>query len=341
MTALLVQDDGTAALDPNLSASFRCSYSPPLGTVLNPGTVELTALWEPSAELAGKYQAATKTVSIVVHKIKPRLLWSLPRSIPHDKALTEKEHFTARCEQDGVAGRFQYFCDELPLTFPLLSPSPVLERQQQQPHQIQGLTLVPGVHSLKAVFLPADESQYAGGEVTVELQVDKKDPQLVWEPPPHVKLFSGVPLAKQPELCNAECVSPDVEGRFFYQVREGSLNLTQSSATSAATCTVLARFTPTEEFSRFYNERTLTRVVPVGGNYADWVALVREEDEGEPLLYGGDRVFTLHPYKDKRYISDHSPPRVVGERRVKSASSERSRSPTRPVSRLLSAQKRL
>lgn len=110
-----------------------------------------------------------------------------------------------------------------------------------------------------------------------------------WNPPEHARIYNGVPLTpqKQPDVCNAECVS-DCVGRFSYQLRE-----TQADKS----CVVLAKFTPIDSYARIYSDVTLTRVIPAGGSYADWAALPKPEDRVvEPLLlYGDNRVFTMFP----------------------------------------------
>lgn len=115
-----------------------------------------------------------------------------------------------------------------------------------------------------------------------------------WNPPESARIYMGVPLTplKQPEVCNAECIS-DCFGRFSYQIRE---TLADKSVV------VLAKFTPIDSNARIYSEATITRVIPVGGSYAEWAALPKLEDlVVDPLLlYGDNRVFTMFPVSLKR-----------------------------------------
>jgi len=280
-------------LDPTLQSLFAAEYSPPLGSLLSPGSEALTVVFRPlPLDAACNYTAASKTVVVKVLRIRPQIAWSLPSSIRSDTALSAREHLSARCSHPpGVAGRFDFSCDGVPCG--------------------PGTVLLPGEHTLRADFIPDDALHYSPSDMSLPLLVAKRDPQLVWDPLPDQLLFLGVPLNRQPAICNAQCEA-GVTGRFFYQIRE----------TSAAgdSCVVQARFTPCEHSARYFNEATLTRTVRVGGSYADWVALSSCEQTAEPFLYSDDRVFTLYPYNDKNYAKE--PP--YRTRRVKSATGERS-----------------
>jgi hypothetical protein len=80
-------------------------------------------------------------------------------------------------------------------------------------------------------------------------------------------------------------------------------------------------FTP--EADSDFHGASLSLSVEVGGSYADWTARASSPLAKEPFLYSDDRVFTLHPYKDKHYRSES-----LG-RRAKSAGGQRS-PPTQP-----------
>jgi hypothetical protein len=308
----LTETQLNARLDSALEPLFAAEYEPAAGAQLSPGRAALTVTYRPlSEETATKYVSASKTVHIEVQRIRPTLVWSPPLSIQHDTALTAKEHLTARCEQSHIRGRFEYFCDGAKV--------------------VAGRALPPGAHKLRAEFVPEDSALFAGGEVCVDIVVEKREPVLRWEPPAEAMLYLGVPMAKQTELCNAQCLS-DVAGRFYYQVRE--------SHPQTHSCVVQARFTPNPEFQRFYKEAVISRSVAVGGSYADWAAALdgRDDARAEHFLYTDDRVFTLHHYNSRHFTEEpHSPFR---QRRIKSAKGERSQSPIRVTERIHSAQKR-
>ncbi|MBJ6751675.1 Lcl domain-containing protein [Geomonas anaerohicana] len=124
-------------------------YTPVAGTVLDAGTHTLNVTFTPSD--TARYKASTKTVTINVVKATPAITWSDPADIVYGTALS----ITQLNATADVAGAFFY------------SPA-------------SGTVLDAGLHTLTAIFTPADTVNYTVAAATVRLTVLKANQTIVF-----------------------------------------------------------------------------------------------------------------------------------------------------------------
>ena len=120
----------------NVPGSF--AYNPTNGTVLHAGTNTLSVVFRPMD--TNDYQSVTDTVSIVVFKATPLLIWTNPAPIIYGTALSSNQ-FNATAN---VPGSFVY------------SPP-------------GGTVLNPGTNTLSVIFTPTDTVDYSSATDSVSL----------------------------------------------------------------------------------------------------------------------------------------------------------------------------
>ncbi|TKC09872.1 T9SS type B sorting domain-containing protein [Pedobacter polaris] len=133
----------------NATADGILTYTPALGTVLGGGTHTLSV----TAATTSNYEAATKTVSIMVDKAAQTIVWTAPANITYGTALTATQ-LNATAE-----GTLTY--------------TPAL-----------GTVLGAGLHTLSVTA--AATSNYEAATKTVAIMVDKAAQTIVWTAPANI-----------------------------------------------------------------------------------------------------------------------------------------------------------
>jgi hypothetical protein len=161
-------------------------YSPPAGTVLNPGPNQvLSVQFTPSYPNA---KAVPKTVTITVDKATPTITWNNPANITYGRPLGPTQ-LNATAD---VPGTFVY------------SP-PAGTILNAGPNQVLSVT-----------FAPADSTHYQPATKTVTITVDKVTPTITWNNPANITY--GTPLG--PTQLNA---TANVPGTFTYTPPAGAI----------------------------------------------------------------------------------------------------------------------
>ena len=191
----------------NVAGSF--SYTPAAGSVLEPGTYNLSVEFTPQD--GSNYAAATGTVSLTINKLIPVILWSLPAAIPYGTALSSAQ-LNATCN---VSGSVSY-------------------------NPAAGTVLEAGSEVLSSTCTPADSSHYETTSYSVPLTVKQATPVINWTPPDSVP--QGVELDSS--QLNATATSPldgsPLPGSFSYTPAAGT------RFTSTGTQTLQATYTPSD-----------------------------------------------------------------------------------------------
>jgi hypothetical protein len=176
-------------------------YDPAIGTVLTGGTHTLTVTYAADDNFSG----ATKTVTIHVNKLTPSITWNNPADITYGTALSA----TQLNASSSVAGSFVY------------SPAAttVLNAGTAQ--------------VLTATFTPTDAATYAVVSKTVNINVNKASPSIIWSNPADISYGTALSATQ------LNATSP-VTGSFVYTPVVGTvLNAGNAQVLSAT-------FTPTD-----------------------------------------------------------------------------------------------
>ena len=205
---------GTALSSAQLNASANIpgtfTYNPAAGTVLSPGTYNLSATFTPKD--AVDYSTATATTQLTVTlpsaQKAPGVVWPAPAAIPYGTALSAAQLDASA----NVAGTFTY------------SPA-------------AGTVLGAGTATLEATFTPSNQTQYSMVTRTTVLTVQRATPAIQWAAP--AAIAAGTALSAT--QLNA---STNVSGKFAYTPAAGTvLN------TGANTLSVLFTPTDTADYT--------------------------------------------------------------------------------------------
>ena len=188
----------SAQLNAKASVPGRFVYTPGKGTMLAGGAHTLTADFIPADTT--RYTRTQATVSLVVTKETPGILWPAPAPIAHGTALGITQ-FRAMAS---VPGKFVF--------------NPAI-----------GEVLPGGTHTLTAIFTPTDAARYSAVQATVPLTVTRGTPEISWPTP--ASITYGDALGS--EQLNAVASVP---GRFAYSPGAGKA-LTAGVHTLTATFT--------------------------------------------------------------------------------------------------------
>jgi Bacterial Ig-like domain (group 3) len=172
-------------LDATSSVAGSFAYTPAAGTVLGAGTHTLTVTFTPTD--TSQYNAATATVSLIVAKANPAILWPSPASITYGTRLSSLQLDAST----PVAGAFTY------------SP-------------IAGTLLNAGTHTLAVNFVPSDATDYTAVKSSVTITVTKATPKITWATPAPIR--HGTRLSSK--QLNAKA---NVPGRFVYSPAAGTV----------------------------------------------------------------------------------------------------------------------
>jgi Flp pilus assembly CpaE family ATPase len=205
---------GPAQLNASAAVPGEFEYSPGVGNSLPPGTHKISVTFTPSDLL--NYTVSRATVCLTVTKAIPRVNWSTPDPLTYGTLLSGKQ----LCATSAIAGSFRY------------SPG-------------TGALLAVGDHTVSAVFIPDDTSQYSEVQAEVPLTVVKATPQLTWPKPE--------PIASGSSLADLQLnAAAPVAGSFAYTPSAG-----QVLRPGVHTLSVV--FTPTDTL----NYATAQAVVPL------------------------------------------------------------------------------
>jgi len=160
-------------------------YRPQAGTILEAGTIRLTATFLPEDD--ANHAEADGSATIVVEKAIPVIGWRTPDAIEYGMALGAQQLNAAA----SVSGVFTYM------------PPP-------------GTSLAAGSHTLTVFVAPDDNTNYLQAETTVTLEVKKATPRIIWAAPEPI--ITGNPLSVA--QLNAKASVP---GKFAYIPRVGSV----------------------------------------------------------------------------------------------------------------------
>lgn len=160
-------------------------YSPAAGAVLAEGRQTLLVSFTPND--LENYEGALAETSIVVVKERPKITWLEPTPISYGTALSVEQLRAA----SPLPGTFTY------------SPA-------------EGTILAAGAHTLKAVFTPADLTNYTLAEMEVPLIVAKARPTITWPVPAPISY--GTPMSAEQLKAVAS-----IPGTFNYIPGEGAV----------------------------------------------------------------------------------------------------------------------
>ena len=193
---------GTALSAAQLNASANVpgtfTYDPAAGTVLTPGTYNLSATFAPTS--AVDYSSATATTQLTVTlpsaQTTPNVVWPTPAAITYGTALSSAQLDASA----NAAGTFTY------------SPA-------------AGTVLGAGSTTLKVTFTPTNQTQYATVTKTTVLTVQKAVPAIDWSAP--AAITAGTALSAT--QLNA---SATAAGTFAYTPATGTVLNTGTSTLS-------------------------------------------------------------------------------------------------------------
>ncbi len=177
-----------AQLHATANVAGTLSYSPEMGTVLPPGTQQLTATFTPSD--ATDYAPVTAHASLTVTAapaIVPTITWNAPAPMQYGTALSNVQLAAAA----SVPGNFIY----LPAA---------------------GTVLHAGSQKLTAVFTPADQTSYSTVTSTVPFTVTQATPVVSWVPSSAMKQGTALGAAQLNATAN-------VPGNFSYSPAAGTV----------------------------------------------------------------------------------------------------------------------
>ncbi len=187
-----------AQLDATSSVPGSFVYTPAAGTIPTGGRHVLAATFTPAN--SAQYSTAKATVSLLVTKVNPAIVWPTPASIVYGTLLTGVQLNASA----SVPGVFTY------------SPA-------------AGVLLAGGTHTLVARFAPTDSTDYAKVSSSVTITVNKATPQITWANP--AAISHGTRLSST--QLNAKA---NVAGRFVYSPAAGTV-LSTGTHTLTATFT--------------------------------------------------------------------------------------------------------
>jgi Flp pilus assembly CpaE family ATPase len=161
------------------------TYVPPAGSLLSAGNHTPTVLFTPDSP---NYMPTESTVSLVVKKSTPKIIWDAPEPIVSGSPLSVAQ-LNAK---SSVPGKFAYF-------------------------PRAGTVLQPGAHKIELTFVPTDAANYAPVQTSVELTViEIKEVAIDWQPPAPIRY--GTPLGS-----DQLCAKASVPGIFVYSPAEGTV----------------------------------------------------------------------------------------------------------------------
>lgn len=178
---------GPKQLNATISMAGVFVYTPSDNYLLPAGTHTLWVSFMPRDVENPVDEMMQTSVTLIVNKATPILVWHKPMPIPQGTPLGAAQ-LNASSE---VAGRFEYDC-------------------------AQGTTLEEGIHTLQVQFLPDDSANYVAAKASVQIEITKKIPELHWPVPEPMTL--GNPLTRK----QLNAASP-VSGSFTYTPAENTL----------------------------------------------------------------------------------------------------------------------
>lgn len=176
---------GAAQLNATANVAGTFVYSPAAGTVLGAGTQALSVTFTPTD--ATNYTTATASVSLLVNKATPIIVWTAPSPITYGTPLSGLQLNASA----NVSGTFAY------------SPA-------------AGTILGAGVQTLSATFTPTDTTDYGTVTPSVVLIVNKATPVITWATP--APILCGTPLSSKQLNATA-----NVPGTFAYNPPAGTV----------------------------------------------------------------------------------------------------------------------
>ncbi|MGA9072352.1 MAG: AAA family ATPase [Terracidiphilus sp.] len=175
----------TTQLRAMASVPGKFAYTPSLGEMLPAGTHTLSVTFTPN-DTAG-YTTAQATVTLVVTKATPAIVWPTPAPIPYGAPLGA-EQFNAT---SAIPGKF--------------ATTPAV-----------GEVLPAGTHTLSVTFTPNDAEGFSTAKATVLLTVTKATPTVAWPTPSTISY--GVALGAAQLNATAS-----VPGKFVYTPAAGTV----------------------------------------------------------------------------------------------------------------------
>lgn len=209
-----------AQLNATSNVPGEFDYSPPEGTVLDPGSQSLTANFTPTDPA---YKSGTVKTSIFIQSLTPTLVWSAPAPITAGTVLsaTQLNATALDVESFPLDGFFTY-------------------------HPDAGTEMTAGIKTLSVHFAPNDSTHYETAQTSVLITVTGAPPPLVpvivW-PTPEAIIYA------QPLSDTQLNATSDVAGTFEYTPGEGT-------TLSPGTKTLTAHFVPDDP--DVYQDVTLT-----------------------------------------------------------------------------------
>jgi hypothetical protein len=180
----------------NVPGTF--TYNWPLGTVLPAGSWKLTATFTPTDTV--DYTTATASVTLIINKGNPVIVWNPPAAITYGTALSSKQ-LDAESSYNG--------------TFTYTPPA--------------GTVLTAGSYTLSTTLTPTAANDYNTATATVPMTVNPATPAITWPTPASMPYGTALTAAQ----LNA---SSPVAGTFSYSPPMGTV-LTAGSQTLSVTFT--------------------------------------------------------------------------------------------------------
>jgi Flp pilus assembly CpaE family ATPase len=175
----------TTQLRAMASVPGKFAYTPGLGEMLPAGTHTLSVTFTPN-DTAG-YTTAQATVTLIVTKATPAIVWPAPAPIHYGAPLSAGQ-FNATAS---IPGRFAY--------------TPAV-----------GEVLPAGTHTLSAIFHPSETEGFSTAQAAVTLTVTKATPTVAWPAP--------APIAYGVVLGAAQLnATASVPGKFSYTPAAGAV----------------------------------------------------------------------------------------------------------------------
>ncbi len=212
---------GIALSEQQLSASANVpgsfTYMPPAGSMLSAGTHTVTVQFAPDD--TANFLATEASISLVVKKATPKILWPTPEAIISGNPLSVAQ-LNAKAT---VPGKFAY----IPRA---------------------GSVLPAGTHTIEATFVPADTTNYAPVQSSVQIAVvEVREVAIDWRAP--APIFYGTALG-----ANQLNAKTSVPGTFVYSPPEGTL-------LAAGTQTLMVTFIPDDDVKYAAAQASVTLVV--------------------------------------------------------------------------------
>eukprot|EP01035_Chromulina_nebulosa_P023045 gene23045-29860_t len=164
-----------------IEGTFKYNYND--GDVLDIGLHELTLVFEPTDDK--NYKTFTKNVSIKVEKYSVPLMWEPLLQFSYGTPLSVEDHLNAVTLNASVEGELQYT-------------------------HTAGTILDAGCHEITATFDPLDNERYSGTKVTKVLQIEAREPTVIWNQDCKLMLTYGTVISESDLLSMIS--STDVEG---------------------------------------------------------------------------------------------------------------------------------